>query len=671
MMVFLLTNRVRELISSTLRCRPSLSIPPADTKGKQHKTLVDAPAATPTVKRPVPLPAELQCMVKELERTVSAPAEPPALASPLAQTADQDINSWSCSHHQKIWMRTELQSLGLWPGFQHMLKPGHALSLWRLPPQPELMDTASTLPSRNLFQLHPFFIWKPESDIMVRLRDNYVLPCLHGCPKPDVVSAGVGRPRVIVGTNRQYYIFASRLRCETCKRMWFADSPRWLDKLPKRFTNIVPAFLTYKKAFCKSVLHELRRTGKSPSDMAKQVNKLLHLKYEQAHLAYLCSIQNTWDAEAGVCGQQTPVRKEEAPWSFGAYDDADGWCGVSVSASYLSDCLTDMCKLQQGTFGQVLRSDHTRKADSLVPVSPPPGPTPSANLAPSTPAPVAQLPQLQPAESHNVQLMSQGSTGHPAIMETSPLPLETQKLWQTGGSETVRVPVVVLPPATVNPVDPDQVPPEKPLAEDKVQKMLQDILQQQQQFQQQLQQVQLLRQEQQQKPRQSKTCHACGQPMSRHQNDGSSIHHFYQQGPTRYHYCSTKVFQRYSAEGLTDSRMPFEAFAQTAFFQRELQLTKGRVEEKAAKRRKLMEPVAPQTQGRMCRFCHTALKQSPHSKHIHTGFPGVAGKYIYCPPKVLNLYRPQGMVKEMTWREFQASPFYAMEKERWTVERKK
>ncbi|KAG7504241.1 hypothetical protein JOB18_003987 [Solea senegalensis] len=186
-----------------------------------------------------------------------------------------------------------------------MLKPGHALSLWRLPPQPELIDSVSTLLSRNFFQLHPFFIWKPESSIMVRLRNNYVLPCLHGCPKPDVVSAGVGRPRVIVGNRGQYYILAPRLRCKMCKRMWFADSPRWLEKLPKRFTNIVPAFLTYKKAICKSVLNELRRTGKSPSDVANQVNELLHLKYEQAHLAYLGSIVNIWDAEAGVYGQRT------------------------------------------------------------------------------------------------------------------------------------------------------------------------------------------------------------------------------------------------------------------------------------------------------------------------------------------------------------------------------
>ncbi|XP_073328510.1 uncharacterized protein [Pagrus major] len=111
--------------------------------------------------------------------------------------------------------------------------------------------------------------------------------------------------------------------------------------------------------------------------MAKQVNELLHLKYERAHLAYLCSIQNVWDAKAGVYGQKTLghlVRKEDTPQSFGAYDDADGWCGVSVSAFYLTDCLIDeyrrqepaITQLLQGTFGQVFRSDHTRKVARKV-----------------------------------------------------------------------------------------------------------------------------------------------------------------------------------------------------------------------------------------------------------------------------------------------------------------
>lgn len=244
-------------------------------------------------------------------------------------------------------------------------------------------------------------------------------------------------------------------------------------------------------------------------------------------------------------------------------------------------------------------------------------------------------------------------------LNTSPEKLlERQKLWQslTEESETVHVPVVELPPAIVNPADPVSLPAsEQPLTQENVQKIVQDILLHQQE-------------QQQQKPRQTKKCLACGQPKSRYQSDGSSIHHFYQQGPVRYYYCSTKVFKAYSAEGLTNPRMAFEEFAQTDFFQRELQLTKRRVEDKAEKKRKLSDP---QPQGRICRFCRTELKQGPNSKHIHTGFPGVAGKYIYCPAKVLDLYKDRGMTKEMTWKEFQDSSFYGMEKDRWTAERKK
>ncbi|KAE8277696.1 hypothetical protein D5F01_LYC24295 [Larimichthys crocea] len=92
------------------------------------------------------------------------------------------------------------------------------------------------------------------------------------------------------------------------------------------------------------------------------------------------SIQNIWDAEAGAYGQKTLshlVRKDVMPQSFGSYDDADGWCGVSVSAHYLTDCLIDKYQrqqsaitlLMQGTFGQVLRSDHTRKVVRKVTLS--------------------------------------------------------------------------------------------------------------------------------------------------------------------------------------------------------------------------------------------------------------------------------------------------------------
>ncbi|TWW62854.1 hypothetical protein D4764_04G0015010 [Takifugu flavidus] len=160
---------------------------------------------------------------------------------------DHDMSKRICSQHQKLWMRTELQQLGLWPGSRPVHNPGNAISLWRLPPQLELLDMVAELPSPNFFQLHPFFIWKPESHIMVRLRNNDILPCLHSCPRPQVVSAGVGRPPVIVSVRGQYLIFSSRLCCKACRRNWSADHPPWVEELPVRFTNLLPAFLTYKK----------------------------------------------------------------------------------------------------------------------------------------------------------------------------------------------------------------------------------------------------------------------------------------------------------------------------------------------------------------------------------------------------------------------------------------
>lgn len=215
---------------------------------------------------------------------------------------------------------------------------------------------------------------------MERLRNNYQLPCLHGCSTPLVVSSGVGRPRVIIGVSGQYYILASRLTCKACKKYWYADKPQWLEKLPKRISNIVPALLTFRKAICKSVMDELRRSGRSAEDMAKQLTEVLHLKFERAHLAYLQSVQNIRDGEAGVYGQKTItglLRQADTPAPFGGYSDRDGWNGVSISAHYLVDCLVSeferqeklLTLLLQGTFGQVLRADHTRKVARKVALS--------------------------------------------------------------------------------------------------------------------------------------------------------------------------------------------------------------------------------------------------------------------------------------------------------------
>ncbi|XP_060905129.1 uncharacterized protein LOC132982595 [Labrus mixtus] len=238
--------------------------------------------------------------------------------------------------------------------------------------------------------------------------------------------------------------------------------------------------------------------------------------------------------------------------------------------------------------------------------------------------------------------------------------LDTQQLWHslTEGSHTSSVPVVTMEAAVVKPPTPAQ---STPLTQDSLEKIVEGILEKQQQQQQQQQP------QPEQKKRQSKTCLACGQPKSRYETDGSSIHYFFQQGPVRYFYCSKKVHQNYAAEGLSDAKIPFEQFVSTDFFQRELEETKKRVEERMGKKRKRPEP---HQAGRLCRFCHLELKQGPNSPHIHSGFPGVAGKYIYCPSKVYSLYRNKGMAREMSWKEFHASPFYETERQRWVDERK-
>lgn len=176
------------------------------------------------------------------------------------------------------------------------------------------------------------------------------------------------------------------------------------------------------------------------------------------------------------------------------------------------------------------------------------------------------------------------------------------------------------------------------------------------------------RQQQQQPGKKiTRSCLACGQPKSRYLGDGSSVHFFYQSGEVKYFYCSRKVHQMYAAEGLTNPRLSFADFAATPFFNRELEAAKQRSAEskKVLEDRKKRKAKEQHPSGRLCRFCHKPIRQGPESPHVHTGFPGVPGKYVYCPSKVLSLHQANGMSQEMTWEEFSQSPFYEAEKIRW------
>lgn len=141
---------------------------------------------------------------------------------------------------------------------------------------------------------------------------------------------------------------------------------------------------------------------------------------------------------------------------------------------------------------------------------------------------------------------------------------------------------------------------------------------------------------------------------------------FYQQGPVLYFYCSKKVHQNYAAEGLSNERMPFEEFVAKHFSRGSWRPQRNGQRKRWQKKRKRLDS---QKTGRLCRFCHLELRQGPNSPHIHTGFPGVPGNYIYCPSKVSSLYRDKGKAKKMNWNEFQESPFYEPEKQRWVEEK--
>ncbi|XP_051794347.1 uncharacterized protein LOC110946501 [Acanthochromis polyacanthus] len=271
--------------------------------------------------------------------------------------------------------------------------------------------------------------------------------------------------------------------------------------------------------------------------------------------------------------------------------------------------------------------------------------------------------------SRYVKHLAKLKNTHSAFNTSSEQVTSTQQLWHTltTGSKTTSVPVTTLPPPVLSP--PTVQSGHETLTWAAVEQIVQEALKQQKQQQQPLQPPQ---QETKEKKR-TRTCLACGQPKSRYLGDGSTIHFFYQSATVKYFYCSTKVHQKYSSEGLTNPRMTFEEFSASPFFERELEGARDRGDEwkrvKSEREKKKVEAKTPT--GRCCRFCHIPLKQGPGSPHIHTGFPGVPGKYIYCPSKVFSVYRSQGMTKELTWREFQRSAFYEVERDRWVNEKEK
>ncbi|TWW53181.1 hypothetical protein D4764_0104310 [Takifugu flavidus] len=262
--------------------------------------------------------------------TSSTPAEHPmkAPAEPLAMEEDVEMEREMLSIHN-----SDLQ-------VQSYAMPVAAAALPRVPPGAKTgpdsctaqtsdgrVPPLTTLPKTKRV-LHPFFIWKPESHI-TGLRNNDILPCLHSCPRPQVVSAA-----------------------------WETSSDR---QSPWPVFDLFLATLLHVPGRSQGMTQAAFTRDKSLTDEC--VRSAVTDRYGEPERR---------EAEAGAYGQRTIgqyVRMEDRPRAFGSYEDQEGWGGVSVSGFYLTDCLLDefkrqqpsLTKLLQGTFGQVFRWDHTRK----------------------------------------------------------------------------------------------------------------------------------------------------------------------------------------------------------------------------------------------------------------------------------------------------------------------
>ncbi|KAK0150125.1 hypothetical protein N1851_009109 [Merluccius polli] len=225
-------------------------------------------------------------------------------------------------------------------------------------------------------------------------------------------------------------------------------------------------------------------------------------------------------------------------------------------------------------------------------------------------------------------------------LNTSPEKLlETQQLWQRLTAEEVSVPITT--PAVVNPpaVNPSQSATTVQMVNQaEIERVVREVLEKRQPYS-------------SRRRRRGPVSHVASPSPATLGMDPPST-------------CSTRL------ESLPDlcRRRPHQSeddFAATPFYQRELESLKERgAERKRVKEERSKIKTEQHTFGHLCRFCHQPLKQGPTSPHIHTTFPGVTGKYIYCPQKVLSLYRTQGMTETMTWRDFQQSKHYGAEKQR-------
>ena len=293
-----------------------------------------------------------------------------------------------CSPAQKAWMAEELKSLGLLPGHRGYNESRRLKGkpLLRIPPVPEMQVVpVGSLPKPDPFWIHPMFVWFPTKTL-THLTPNHKFSCIRLECRGRAKMNGLGNARCVIGSGTystgmpncsQYYIVCSELICDICGKRWQASDPDFLKSLPDLLKTMYPAHVGYKKMVCKSVVDMLHRGGLAISQIASELKRFAHGRYEMAHKQYLaltCMTRHHLTSLEKSSLVSVKRSKHEPNTPFGSFEDASGYHGAEVSEDFLRNLLIAeyvsqknyLVALQKGIFGKFLRCDHTRSVAKKV-----------------------------------------------------------------------------------------------------------------------------------------------------------------------------------------------------------------------------------------------------------------------------------------------------------------
>ena len=299
--------------------------------------------------------------------------------------------SSNISSHQRAWILGQLKTLGLnknEEGF-NIGSPWKGQSLFRLPPSGEAQHVPiGSLPKPEPYQIHPCFLWFPTM-MFAHLMPDEKFHCIYPACTGKLEYFNVGNARVVIGSGNyatgmpnmsQYYMVSSELKCDACQKKLQSSDSRFLESLSDLLLDFYPAYVSYNKMVCKSIVDIVRRGGRSLQDISDELNRFAHGRYELQHKQYLSHavmMRNhmtvaTADRQNVISVSEDDIKAPLKP--FGSFEDVKGYHGSIVSVDFLRELLLEEYKeqrdylkgLQKGIYGTFFRTDHTSKVAHKV-----------------------------------------------------------------------------------------------------------------------------------------------------------------------------------------------------------------------------------------------------------------------------------------------------------------